>query len=66
MIYWIKETELDRPVVQRFYVQLRVNLDFPGGSMVKNLLSKQETQFRSLCQEDPLEIFKSTLNGNPL
>ena len=28
---------------------------FPGGSVVKNLPAKQETQIRSLDQEDPLE-----------
>ena len=28
---------------------------FPGGSVVKNLLPMQETQVRSLSQEDPLE-----------
>ena len=28
---------------------------FPGGSVVKNLPAKQETQVRSLGQEDPLE-----------
>ena len=30
-------------------------MGFPGGSMVKNLPAMQETQVRSLCQEDPLE-----------
>ena len=28
---------------------------FPGGSVVKTLLAVQETQVRSLGQEDPLE-----------
>ena len=28
---------------------------FPGGSGVKNLSAKQEMQFRSLSQENPLE-----------
>ena len=28
---------------------------FPGGPVVKNLPAKQETQVRSLGQEDPLE-----------
>ena len=28
---------------------------FPSGSVVKNLPAMQETQVRSLCQEDPLE-----------
>ena len=28
---------------------------FPGGSVVKNLPAMQETQIRSLSQEDPLE-----------
>ena len=30
-------------------------MDFPGGSVVKNLPAKQETQVWSLGQEDPLE-----------
>ena len=30
-------------------------MDFPGGSVVKNLPAKQETQVRSLGLEDPLE-----------
>ena len=31
------------------------NVDFPGGSVVKNPPVKQETQVRSLGGEDPLE-----------
>ena len=34
---------------------VRENLGFPGGSVVKNLPSKQEIQVRSLGWEDPLE-----------
>ena len=30
-------------------------MDFPGGSVVKNLSSKQETQVQSLGWEEPLE-----------
>ena len=30
-------------------------LGFPGGSVVKNPPAKQETQFQSLDQKDPLE-----------
>ena len=30
-------------------------MDFPAGSMVKNLPARQETWVRSLCREDPLE-----------
>ena len=30
-------------------------VSFPGGSVVKNLPAKQETQVRSLSREDPLE-----------
>ena len=30
-------------------------VDFPGGSVVKNLPAMQETQVRSLGREDPLE-----------
>ena len=33
---------------------------FPGGSVVKNLPAKQETQVRSLGWEDPLEKEKAT------
>ena len=33
----------------------RAVLGFPGGSVVENLPAKQEMQFRSLDQEDPLE-----------
>ena len=33
----------------------RAVLGFPGGSVVENLPAKQEMQFRSLGQEDPLE-----------
>ena len=35
-------------------------MGFPGGSVVKNLPAKQETQVRSLGQEDPLEKEKAT------
>ena len=31
------------------------NMGFPGGSIVKNLPAKQETQVQSLSWEDPLE-----------
>ena len=31
------------------------DMGFPGGSIVKNPLAKQETQFQSLSWEDPLE-----------
>ena len=31
------------------------NVHFPGCSVVKNPPAKQETQFQSLDQEDPLE-----------
>ena len=30
-------------------------MDFPGGSVVKNLPAMQETQVQSLGREDPLE-----------
>ena len=33
---------------------------FRGGSVVKNLLAVQETQVRSLGQEDPLEEGRAT------
>ena len=41
-------------------------LDFPGGSAVKNppeMQKTQETQVRSLGQEDPLEEDKATLSS---
>ena len=36
-------------------MQLITLLDFPGGSVVKNLPAMQETQVQSLGWEDPLE-----------
>ena len=36
-------------------------MDFPGGSVVKNLPIKQETLIRSLGQEGPLEKEMATL-----
>ena len=36
------------------------NIDFPGGSVVKNLPAKQEMQVRSLGQEDALEMEMAT------
>ena len=36
-------------------------MDFPGGSVVKNLPIKQETLIRSLSQEGPLEKEMATL-----
>ena len=39
------------------------NIDFPGGSMVRNLPAKQEMQVRSLGQEDPLEMEMATLSS---
>ena len=38
-----------------FHQPLAHNIDFPGGSVVKNLPAKQETWARSLGWEDPLE-----------
>ena len=38
-----------------FCPKLEVIEDFPGCSAVKNPPAKQETQVRSLCQEDSLE-----------
>ena len=37
-----------------------LNMDFPGGSEVKNPPLMQEMQVRSLGQEDPLEKEKAT------
>ena len=37
------------------YVGWSANMGFPGGSVVKNPLAMQETQVRSLGQEDPWE-----------
>ena len=36
-------------------MKLITRLDFPGGSVVKNLPAMQETQVQSLGWEDPLE-----------
>ena len=36
---------------------------FPGAQMVKNLPAMQETQVRSLGQEDPLEKGMATYSG---
>ena len=36
------------------------NFGFPGGLVVKNQPAKQETQVRSLGQEDPLEKERAT------
>ena len=43
-----------------FYINIYVKyiflyMGFPGGSAVKNLPATQQTQVRSLGQEDPLE-----------
>ena len=42
------------------------NLDkgFPSGSVVDNLSAMQETQFRTLDQEDPLEKKMATHSSN--
>ena len=39
-------------------------VDFPGGSVVKNLPAMQETQVRSLGWEDPLEEEMATHFSN--
>ena len=43
-------------------------MDFTGGSVVKNLLAKQETWIQSLGWKDPLEKEMATHSclGNPL
>ena len=38
-----------------FFLTTKESLGFPGVSVVKNLLAKQETRVWSLDQEDPLE-----------
>ena len=38
-----------------FSITMSIILGFPGGSVVKNLPAKQETEVQSLGQEDPLE-----------
>ena len=38
-------------------------MGFPGGAVVKNPPAKQETQVRSLGQEDPLEKKMATHSG---
>ena len=37
------------------YMFMKSTLNFPGGSVIKNLPTKQETQVQSLSWEDPLE-----------
>ena len=41
--------------MKRIYRALFKTMGFPGGSVVKNLPAKQETQAPSLGWEDPLE-----------
>ena len=36
-----------------FNIEMTTTRGFPGGSVVKNTLAVQETQVRSLIQEDP-------------
>ena len=45
------------PAALRSFITTMINsmLGFPGGSVVKNQPAMQETQFRSLGWEDPLE-----------
>ena len=38
-------------------------MGFPGGSVVKNLPAKQETQVQSLDQKDPLEKEMATYSS---
>ena len=48
------------------YEKLEAERGFPGGSVVKNPLEMQElqeTNFRSLCQEDPLEKGMATYSS---
>ena len=46
--------------LQRGQTNLSTWEGFPGGSVVKNLPAKQETQVQSLGQEDPLEVEMAT------
>ena len=52
-------------------ISLIIDKGFPGGSVVKNLPAMQETQVRSLGQEDALEKEMATHSsysclGNPM
>ena len=38
-------------------------MDFPGGSVVKNLPAKQETQVQFLGRKDPMEKKMTTLSS---
>ena len=38
-----------------FSITMSIIMGFPGGSVVKNLPAKQETQVQSWGREDPLE-----------
>ena len=43
-----------------FYIYLTTHCGFPDGSVIKNPPAMQETQVRSLGQEDPLEMGMAT------
>ena len=53
-ISWLRENTLFE---RNIFIKVNVlsMLGFPGGSVIKNSPAKQETQFQSLDQEDPLE-----------
>ena len=42
---------------------MKDTMGFPGGSVIKNLLAKQETQVQFLGQEDPLEKEMATYSS---
>ena len=48
-----------------FYFTVNTYLDFPSGSVVRNMPAKQETWVWSLSGEDPLEEGMACL-GNPM
>ena len=61
-LHWYTDSlPLSRQGTQFLIYRGVYTLGLPGGSLVKNLPAKQETQVQSLGREDPLEG-----NGNPL
>ena len=54
MIY-VKECSASKSFIQGLFLYMVLYVGFHGGSTVKNLPARQETQVRSLSQKDPLE-----------
>ena len=50
--------------MENFFNSLTEKTGFPSGSVIKNMPAMQETQVRSLGQEDPLEEEIATHSSN--